>query len=221
MGDQKAIRSTDIVVGHILSRREKRFRASEWVLPLPSLVLLAWPLLSLIGQTRWAESEPANGDWHAVKVSVTLSAFAMVVIFALGTPLSVWLARTGLGAREGSRIARSVFSFDAFSSDGNITCFRLRALRIRRSTSRGSRRFAYILEEAAQNLGCAEWQTFRHVSLPLAPREIAAAAIISCCASSGSSASYPSFRISHKAFQSSYMSIFRVTGYSQSTFSCG
>lgn len=65
-----------------------------WALLLPALLLLVLPFASLIGQTHWGQLEAAYGDWHAVEVSVTLSAVAMVIIMGVGLPLSFWLART-------------------------------------------------------------------------------------------------------------------------------
>jgi molybdate/tungstate transport system permease protein len=61
---------------------------------LPALLLLALPFLSLVAQTQWGALAPAYGDWHAVQVSLTLSVWAMIVIFITGTPVSIWLART-------------------------------------------------------------------------------------------------------------------------------
>lgn len=71
-----------------------RHKLPVWPLLLPALLLLALPLMSLMRQTQWGRLEPAYGDWHAVEVSVTLSAVAMIIIMGVGMPLAFWLART-------------------------------------------------------------------------------------------------------------------------------
>ncbi len=65
-----------------------------WVSLIPALALLAVPLVSLIRETQFTDLHAAYGDWHAVGVSVTLSGWAMLVIAIVGTPLSIWLARS-------------------------------------------------------------------------------------------------------------------------------
>jgi molybdate/tungstate transport system permease protein len=65
-----------------------------WVSLTPALALLAVPLVSLIRETQFTNLHAAYGDWHAVGVSVTLSVWAMLVIAVVGTPLSIWLARS-------------------------------------------------------------------------------------------------------------------------------
>ncbi|SAL11644.1 tungstate/molybdate transport system permease protein [Caballeronia peredens] len=60
----------------------------------PALALLVLPFVSLIGQTQWSALQPAYGDWHAARVSIVLSAWAMLIIVMAGLPLAIWLART-------------------------------------------------------------------------------------------------------------------------------
>lgn len=76
------------------ARHLDRPRALAWALRVPALAVLAVPFLALIGQTHWGSITAAYGDWDAVRVSLTLSAWALLIIIAIGIPLSIWLAKT-------------------------------------------------------------------------------------------------------------------------------
>ncbi|WP_322011189.1 molybdate ABC transporter permease subunit [Paraburkholderia sp. J12] len=176
---------------------------------LPALVLLVLPLVALVGQTHWTQLEAAYGDWHAVEVSVTLSAVAMIAIVGLGLPLSFWLARTECrlkGAVEtlvllslltpslatgillvsvygpygsvgelldriGISLNNNASSFIVAQVYGGLAYFVMAARTAFENVPR-------LLEEAAQDLGCSPWGTFRHVSLCLAAREILVGAVV-------------------------------------------
>jgi molybdate/tungstate transport system permease protein len=76
------------------SRDLERPRKFGWALRVPALAILVVPFLALVSQTHWGRFTAAYGDWHAVRVSLTLSAWALLIIIAIGTPLSIWLAKT-------------------------------------------------------------------------------------------------------------------------------
>lgn len=61
---------------------------------LPVCLLFVMPFGSLATQTPWQSLHLAYGDWSAVGVSLGYGVLAMVLIFALGTPPALWLART-------------------------------------------------------------------------------------------------------------------------------
>jgi molybdate/tungstate transport system permease protein len=65
-----------------------------FLLCAPVCVLMAVPFVALITNTSWAAFHLAYGDWDAVGVSAGLGLIAMAVIFVLGVPLALWLART-------------------------------------------------------------------------------------------------------------------------------
>ncbi|HET7331686.1 ABC transporter permease subunit [Dyella sp.] len=68
-------------------------------LPLPALaslltlLLLATPFIGLAFATSWHSFGFAEGDGHAIVVSLCYSVLALTLIIALGTPLAWWLAR--------------------------------------------------------------------------------------------------------------------------------
>jgi molybdate/tungstate transport system permease protein len=68
-------------------------------LPLPALaslltlLLLATPFIGLAFATSWRNFGFAEGDGHAIVVSLCYSVLALILIIALGTPLAWWLAR--------------------------------------------------------------------------------------------------------------------------------
>lgn len=68
-------------------------------LPLPALaslltlLLLATPFIGLAFATSWRSFGFAEGDGHAIVVSLCYSVLALILIIALGTPLAWWLAR--------------------------------------------------------------------------------------------------------------------------------
>ncbi|MDE1158985.1 MAG: ABC transporter permease subunit [Neorhizobium sp.] len=61
---------------------------------LPACLLCALPFAALLWQTGSTGFQLAYGDGDAVKVSLTLGLVAIVLIFLLGTPVALWLART-------------------------------------------------------------------------------------------------------------------------------
>lgn len=188
---------------------EKHVRVPRWVLILPALLLLVLPLASLMEQTHWAQLEAAYGDWHAVEVSVTLSAVAMVFIVGVGLPLSFWLARTQCWLKRGVEtlvllsllmpsLAIGILLVSVYGPYGSIGEL-LGRIGISLNNNASSfilaqvygglayfvmaARTAFdnvppILEEAAQDLGCSPWRTFRCVSLPLASRELLTGAVV-------------------------------------------
>jgi molybdate/tungstate transport system permease protein len=58
-----------------------------------TLLLLASPFIGLALATHWHDFGFAEGDGHAVLVSLLYSLLALILIIALGTPLAWWLAR--------------------------------------------------------------------------------------------------------------------------------
>lgn len=85
------------------SRRERRFITSGAfsvtgrslaVLSVPACLLLGVPFMALVGETPWQSFDLAYGDWAAVRVSIGLGGLSMVLIFVLGVPLALWLARS-------------------------------------------------------------------------------------------------------------------------------
>ncbi|WP_241023497.1 ABC transporter permease [Paraburkholderia sp. Ac-20340] len=96
MDSRRATYSTEIMSLDFASpsrNRQRVWGALGWTLRLPALAILAVPFLALIGQTHWRHFTPAYGDLEAVRVSFVLSAWALAIIVAVGTPLSFWLAR--------------------------------------------------------------------------------------------------------------------------------
>ncbi|MCP3707145.1 ABC transporter permease subunit [Paraburkholderia sp. CNPSo 3274] len=73
--------------------RSKMARAG-WLSLTPALALLALPLVCLFGETQFSDLHAAYGDWRAVGVSLRLSVWAIIMIVIVGTPLSIWLARS-------------------------------------------------------------------------------------------------------------------------------
>jgi molybdate/tungstate transport system permease protein len=63
-------------------------------LAFPALLMLVVPFVTLMMVTPWHDFHLAYGDWHAVTVSLGLSAVSLPVIVLLGIPLALWLSRT-------------------------------------------------------------------------------------------------------------------------------
>jgi molybdate/tungstate transport system permease protein len=61
---------------------------------LPACILCALPFAALLLQTGANGFRLAYGDGDAVKVSLCLGLVAILLIFMLGTPVALWLART-------------------------------------------------------------------------------------------------------------------------------
>src|SRR5690348_12536087 len=59
-----------------------------------ALVLLVIPFLGFAIATSWAHLRPVRGDFASVGVSVWYTLLALLIIVAIGTPLSYWLARS-------------------------------------------------------------------------------------------------------------------------------
>ena len=73
-------------------------RIGARMMALPALVVLAillLPYLGLVLATPWGRMAPADGDWAAVRVSVTYTLLALAIDALLGTPLAWWMARRG------------------------------------------------------------------------------------------------------------------------------
>ena len=73
-------------------------RIGARMMALPGLVVLAillLPYLGLVLATPWGRMAPADGDWAAVRVSVTYTLQALAIDALLGTPLAWWMARRG------------------------------------------------------------------------------------------------------------------------------
>ena len=58
------------------------------------LALLVIPFFGFAVTTSWAHLQPVRGDFESVWVSVWYTLLALLVIIAIGTPLSYWLARS-------------------------------------------------------------------------------------------------------------------------------
>ncbi|KAF1028994.1 MAG: Molybdenum transport system permease protein ModB [Pseudomonas sp.] len=83
------------------SPKARRFKVRNVWMSLPALVLLAIPFVALGGATSWGQLHLAYGDGTAVGVSLGLSSVSTLLIVLLGTPLALWLARTGSGLKAG------------------------------------------------------------------------------------------------------------------------
>lgn len=69
-------------------------KPSLFWLCLPACLLFVVPFLSLAKETPWQNFRLAYGDWTAVGVSLGYGLGSMALIFVLGVPLALWLART-------------------------------------------------------------------------------------------------------------------------------
>ncbi len=58
------------------------------------LALLVIPFFGFAVTTSWTHLRPVRGDFESVWVSVWYTLLALIVIVAIGTPLSYWLARS-------------------------------------------------------------------------------------------------------------------------------
>ncbi|AYD00705.1 sulfate ABC transporter permease [Neorhizobium sp. NCHU2750] len=61
---------------------------------LPACLLCVLPFAVLLWQTGWSDFHFAYGDGDAVEVSMSLGLISIILIFLLGTPVALWLART-------------------------------------------------------------------------------------------------------------------------------
>jgi molybdate/tungstate transport system permease protein len=59
-----------------------------------ALALLVIPFFGFVVTTSWIHLRPVHGDFKSVWVSVWYTLLALLVIVAIGTPLSYWLARS-------------------------------------------------------------------------------------------------------------------------------
>jgi molybdate/tungstate transport system permease protein len=59
-----------------------------------ALALLVIPFFGFVITTSWIHLRPVHGDFESVWVSIWYTLLALLVIVAIGTPLSYWLARS-------------------------------------------------------------------------------------------------------------------------------
>jgi molybdate/tungstate transport system permease protein len=164
-----------------------------------ALALLVIPFFGFAITTSWLHLRPVRGDFESVWVSVWYTLLALLVIVAIGTPLSYWLARSSFYGKAvvealvllplltpplAMGILLAMF-YGPYSSVGRAAG----ALGVELTNTPAAFVLAQVyaaapyfvvaarsafeavdpeLEQISLTLGKSAWQTFWHITVPLA-----------------------------------------------------